>query len=72
MSFLIACLNVGLSLRTNEDTRSFQMGPNSENTLTKFIKSWASINETFLKASFGERKSIFVQVKGHAFIQGGG
>ena len=79
MSFfdcLFECRSVQFqtNLRTNDDTRSFQRGPKSENALTKLKKipqnHWANINETFLKASFGERKSIFVHVKGHAFFQG--
>ena len=79
MSFfdrLFECRSVQFqtNLRTNEDTRSFQRGPNSENTLTKFKKlpqnHWANINDIFLKTSFGERKSIFVKVKGHTFFEG--
>ena len=46
--FLCRSVQFQTNLRTNEDTRSFQRGPNSENTLTKFKKlpqnHWAKIS----------------------------
>ena len=67
-----AFLGEGNSSSSNEGPRPFPRGDNkknSENTVTKFLKSfhWAIFNQTWCNASLSEVVSIFLQIRNIKF-----